>query len=308
MALCIKKDGIFTSLQNLGEFGLQGYGINPRGAMDQAAARIVNLLLGNDENDPLLEIHFPGGELEFESDCRFAIGGADFAARLDGDELASWRTHQARASNLLRFREKKKGNRCYLAVGGGLRLSSTARAYSTVRLTKGDRLHFESGSPDLSTNSCVVSPTLIPPYSSFPTVRIVAGGEFERLSPDNIELLTSETFVIANESNRMGFRLRGPAISTERTTEMVSAAVNFGTIQLLPDGQLIVLMADHQTSGGYPRIANIITADLPLIGQLGPNDKVTFKLVDVGEAEQAAMQFERDLKKLRIGVALGRSR
>ncbi|MEO7672441.1 MAG: hypothetical protein ABIU09_00005, partial [Pyrinomonadaceae bacterium] len=148
--------------------------------------------------------------------------------------------------------------------------------------------------------------SMLPIYSSFPTVRILAGAEFGLLSDADKLSLTDENFLITKDSNRMGFRLRGPVFVPGQTAEMVSAAVSFGTIQLLPDGQLIVLMADHQTSGGYPRIANVISVDLPLIAQLGANDKVAFTMVDIDEAERVAIQFERNVDMLRIGCRFGR--
>ena len=138
-------------------------------------------------------------------------------------------------------------------------------------------------------------------YSRFPTVRIIAGAEFEDLTKKSRDLLLSQDFLISNSSNRMGFRLAGNPISLSKPLEMISAAANFGTIQLLPDGQLIVLMADGQTAGGYPRIAHVISRDLPLLAQLGTNDKVAFHLIDIEMAENLALQFERELSFFRIG-------
>jgi antagonist of KipI len=311
MTLLIEKEGLFTSIQDLGQFGLQRFGVNPRGAMDTTAVRIINLLLGNDDEQPVLEFHFPGPEIVFEDECRFALGGADLAAELDGDPVTNWQTHPARKSSVLRFRRKAFGNRCYLSIDGGLTLASDlangGKAFATERLRKGQTLVRNDDTREPArTLSRGVSRTLLPVYSPFPTVRIVAGAEFTGLSNEHKELVETADFTVSNESNRMGFRLAGPPLKSNRPIELVSAAVSFGTIQLLPDGQLIVLMADHQTSGGYPRVGHVISVDLPLVAQLGPGDKIAFKIVDIDEAERAAERLETDLNKLRTAVSFGR--
>lgn len=294
-------------MQRPGKFGLQRFGINPRGPMDPVAARIANILLENDEHEPVLEMHFPCGEIIFEESCRFALAGADFTASLDGNPVANWSTHTAGRSGVLRFEKRAGGNRCYLAVDGGLQPGPPGRTgFSTFRLRKGDVL-IRNGPPTTSASGDKrASASVRPAYSGLPTVRVVAGGEFDKIAHGARIVLGSESFQVMNDSNRMGFRLHGPPIDIDPQGEMLSAAVTFGTIQLLPDGQLIVLMADHQTSGGYPRIANVISADLPLIGQLGPGDKVAFMPVDIAEAEEAAIRVERDLQKLQISVGFGR--
>lgn len=276
--------------------------------MDRFAARVANLLVGNDEKEPVIEMHFPAAQIEFQEDCRFALAGADFAATLNGVPANNWSVHLARSKDVLQCKKKVSGNRAYIAIDGGIKPHRAADGYATVRLSKGsvikggDRSFNDLRRPDLF----FVSKSILPPYSPFPTVRIVPGGEFHLLSDSSKTALMSESFALSNESNRMGYRLLGPELAVDDGTELASAAVAFGTIQLLPDGQLIILMADHQTSGGYPRIANVISTDLPLLGQLGPADKVSFLLSSIEEAEQAAMRIESDLKKLRTGIKFGR--
>lgn len=309
MVLLIKKEGIFTSLQDLGRFGLQRFGITPRGAMDRTAARIVDLLAGNDEAQPVLEFHFPGPEIVFETGCTFVLGGADFAAELDGGLVLNWHCHTAPESAVLCFRRKISGNRCYIAINGGLRLASddSTNIFVTERLRSGQRLVRNSDvQQPLSAHDRGVSRSLLPAYSTFPTIRIVPGAEFPDLLEEDKRLIEEADFAISHDSNRMGFRLHGPALSLVTPKELVSAAVTFGTIQLLPDGQLVVLMADHQTSGGYPRVGHVISADLPLAAQLGPGDRIAFKIVDIAAAERAAGRIESDLKKLKMGLNFGR--
>ncbi len=306
MALLLRKEGILTSIQGLGELGLQRYGINPRGAMDRFAARVANILVANPDDDQVLEAHFPAPEVEFTKDLRFAITGADFAAVLDGSPLPNWSANSALAGQVLTFQRLETGSRAYIAIEGGLELPiSDPPDYSTRRLTKGTKLEQRRPPAGLSPRSRILlSPSMLPPYERSPSVRVVKGGEYYRLDRTSADIFATSAFTVTNDSNRMGYRLTGPSLATSDSGEMLSAAVTFGTVQLLPDGQLIVLMADHQTSGGYPRIANVITADLPLLAQLSPGDTVSFKLVGLNAAEAALRRIEMDIAKLRAAVDL----
>jgi antagonist of KipI len=312
MSILINKAGILTTVQDLGRDGFRRFGINQNGAMDKTAVRLINSLIGNDENAAVLEMHFPASEILFEEPAIFALGGADFSARSNGEPFENWRVYSAEKDSLLKFVQKSFGNRAYLAVKGGFKIEKWLGSASTNlkaktgglegrRLHHGDRIHFNSEFKiqDLKFGF-KISDALIPFYSKFPTVRVVAGAEFELLTPDSRENLLNENFTITPNSDRMGFRLAGDALYLSHHKELVSSAVNFGTLQLLPDGQVIVLMADHQTSGGYPRIANVISTDLPLLAQLGANDKVAFHLISMEAAESLLLKFEKDLNLLRV--------
>ncbi|MGE3465742.1 MAG: biotin-dependent carboxyltransferase family protein [Pyrinomonadaceae bacterium] len=313
MSIFIEKPGILTTVQDLGRRGYRRFGINPGGAIDTTATRLINILLGNDENDAVLEMHFPAPQIVFEANTIFALGGANFDAELHGTRLRRWRPIFAARDSILQFSGKISGNRGYLAVKGGLNVAKWLESSSTnlaARIGGIDGRNAESCDriktretigPVSNFRSEIISPSLIPRYSQFPTVRIVAGAEFDALTRSGRKLLTEQTFSISNSSNRMGFRLAGEPLSLSTPLDLISSAVSFGTIQLLPDGQLIVLMADHQTTGGYPRIGDVISHDLPLMAQLGPGDKVAFHLVELAEAEALAAQFERELSFFRVG-------
>ncbi len=313
MGLIIIKPGMFTTVQDLGRTGAQKFGMNPGGVMDRAAGRILNAVLGNDESGAVLEMHFPACEIEFDADTLIAIGGAEFTGQVDGRTIENWsRTFVPKGTNL-RFAKKLSGNRTYLAVKGGLRVPEWRGSRSTNlvagigglagrKLLAGDIIECEKY--PIPHRPLVVGYSIIPRYSRFPTVRIVAGSEYEYLTAESRREFLSEGFTLTNDCNRMGYRLRGNPIHLIDEREMVSTAVTFGTIQLLPDGQLIVLMADHQTSGGYPRIGNVISADLPIIAQCGPGDGVSFQLITIGEAERLSSRFETELNFLRAGCKL----
>lgn len=314
MSLLIRKPGILTTVQDLGRTGSRRFGINPNGVMDTAAARLINIALGNDENVAVLEMHFPAAEIEFLDDTEYAIGGADLAFELNGTVIEPWRTYFAEKGSILTSAYRHFGNRSYLAVAGGIDAddwldSSSTNLVAQVGGVEGRRLR----SGDVIGCGSTTDPShlsigrsLLPRYSRFPTVRVVAGAEFELLTATAERALMTSTFKVTPQSDRMGYRLEGEPLHLLHKKEMLSSAVDFGTIQLLPEGQLILLMADHQTTGGYPRVAHVIRHDLPLAAQLGANDTISFHLISLNQAEQITEAYERDILFFKTGVKLKR--
>ncbi len=314
MSILIKKAGILTTVQDLGRTGFRRFGINQNGAMDKIAVRLINALLGNHENAAVLEMHFPASEILFEGDCLFSLGGADFSAKLNAEQCENRRVFFAEKGSTLIFPKKIFGNRAYLAINGGFKienwlgststnLKATIGGFEGRKMQIGDRILYNLPTTDnRQTTNYKISNKLIPFYSKSPTVRVIRGAEFEELTSKSQEHFTEDNFTITQNSDRMGFRLQGASLQLKKHKEIVSSAVNFGTIQLLPDGQMIVLMADHQTSGGYPRIANVISTDLPILAQLGTNDKVAFQLIPIADNEDLLIQFENDLNLLKTCV------
>lgn len=311
MSILINKPGILTTVQDAGRNGYRRFGINPNGAMDAVAARLINILLGNSDCEAVLETHFPASEIAFQENALFALGGADFNAKLSGESLENWKPYYAEKGSVLKFTEKVFGSRVYLSVKGGFAIEKWLGSASTNltakigglagrKLQKGDELKFKVQSSKLKAQNIRISDSLIPFYSSFPTVRIIAGAEFDSLTAFGEQSFKKQIFTVSQNSDRMGFRLNGEPLFLIDNKELVSSAVNFGTIQLLPDGQLIVLMADAQTSGGYPRIAHVIETDLPPVAQLGANDRIAFQLITIEEAENILMEFNVNLNFLRV--------
>jgi antagonist of KipI len=312
MSILVQKEGILNTVQDLGRTGKRQFGINPGGVMDRTAVRLLNALIGNDPNDAVVELHFPAGVFVFETDVNFAVGGADFGPELSGRKLASWTVQLARAGDVLKFRTKLNGNRTYISVARGINVDHWLGSASTNlaagiggfegrRLKPGDRLKCEGGA---TAKPVRLGESLIPAYTRAPVIRIIPGPELDRVTGLSVETLINEWFRVGPESNRMGFRLNGPTLGKLVDTEMLSSGAAFGTIQLLPDGQLVVLMADHQTTGGYPRIANVSAVDLPLLAQLGSGDHLRFELINVTEAEELAQRLERNIAFLQAGVDL----
>jgi antagonist of KipI len=312
MGLRILTNGLLATVQDLGRPGARQYGIGPGGAMDRDALRLANLVLGNRENAACVELHFPAPAIEFTSDATFAIGGADLDAALDDVPLAVWTANYAPAGSILRFRGARRGCRAYLAVRGGLaiepwlgsrstNLMATAGGYEGRALKKGDTLEVAGGASPPARRRAV-SPSIIPPYSTFPTLRMIEGPEFEHLTIEAREGLCSSSFELTAESNRMGLRLDGPRLELANTAEMISSPVVAGTVQLPAGGKPILLMADHQTTGGYPRIGSVISCDIPLAAQLCPRSRLAFQIISVAEAQEIELSREREFAILRAAA------
>lgn len=319
MSLLILNSGILTTIQDLGRNGHRKLGINPNGAMDRTAVRLINVLLENEENEAVLEMHFPASEIKFEQDTVFAIGGANFGTTLSNKSVNNWQVHTAKKGQLLKFTKKLLGNRCYLAVKGGFRLEKWLNSSSTNltlgiggfegrKLVKRDKI--ELNSTLKVQNSKVplkVARSIIPRYSESPTVRIIRGPEYQDLTAFSEQVFLSENYKVSSDSDRMGFRVDGKPLHRLSEKELISTAVSFGTMQLLRNGQIIILMADHQTTGGYPRIAHIIEKDLPLVAQLNAEDNLSFHLISSKDAENLSMKFEKDLAFLKMGIKFSKN-
>lgn len=314
MSLRFLNDSILTTVQDLGRNGFRSLGINPNGVMDRKAARLINVLLGNTETEAVLEIHFPAPKILFERDIVIALGGADFAAQTDNRKVQNWRPVFIKKDEVLSFPYKVFGNRIYLAVRGGFEINEWLESRSTNlkariggykgrKIVKDDAISFALKSNFKNVEfDYFISADVIPKYSGSPILRFIKGIEWEKLDKKSQNKFLSQEFSLSSNSDRMGFYLKGNALHLAKKVELVSSAVNFGTIQLLPSGQMILLMADHQTTGGYPRIAHICADDLPIAAQLGANDSLSFEMITVEEAENLSLSFEKNLNLLKTAV------
>jgi antagonist of KipI len=314
MSLYFLSSGIHTSIQDLGRPGYRVYGINPGGAADKMSLSLLNTLLGNAEDTPTLEFSFPAPKIRFTKSVVFALGGGDFSAEIDGSPVKRWSTVVAAEGSVLRFTEKRIGVWGYLAGQGGLVADKWLGSSSTdftvsvgghhgSLLRPGDSIDFtpSKGQPIPGAS---ISTDVLPLFSGAPTIRVLPGPEFDRLDKRSQSAFYSVAFKISPTSNKMGLRLSGEKLELSSRFEMVSSGVDFGTIQLLPDGQLVILMSDHQTTGGYPRIANVISADLPTLVQTPPGAGIGFAESDIGTAELLLGKQQTDINLLRWGVEL----
>ncbi|QQS42182.1 MAG: biotin-dependent carboxyltransferase family protein [Acidobacteriota bacterium] len=312
MSLKITKAGILDTVQDLGRTGYRALGVNPGGAADRDAVRILNTLLGNDENAAVIEMHFPAATIEFETDSVIAVGGAHFRPHLEGFSIPEWTSLPVKKSESLSFAGRNYGARVYLAVRGGIETEQWLGSSSTNlfvkaggaggrRLEKGDVLGTGIENA-FGPSGLRAGRTLTERFLRRPVLRVTEGPENNLLTAFSANAFEIEEFEVRPDSNRMGIRLDGPQIHTVDDGELVSSAVAPGTIQLLPDGSPLILGADSQTTGGYPRIARVISADLSLAAQASHGDRVRFRAVSLEEAYAAMCRFEKDLSFLRLGL------
>jgi biotin-dependent carboxylase-like uncharacterized protein len=307
-ALLVLKPGMLTTIQDRGRWGLQSRGVPVAGPMDPCAHRVANALVGNDPDAATLEITLLGPDLVFEDERLAAIAGAEFDVTVD-DRSAPWNgAFVVSAGARLQFHARRQGVRAYLAVAGGMAVRPTlgSRATHVVSamggldgraLKAGDRLPLGDRSTAGGAAPALEAPLIALPRGEA-RIRVLPGPQLDYFSGDALETLQSAPYVIAPNSDRMGFRLTGPRLAHSRGADIISDATPLGVLQVPASGQPILLMADRQTAGGYPKLATVITADMSVAGQLGPGDALTFTVCTPREAMAALIAQERALMAL----------
>ena len=293
--------GLFTTIQDLGRPQAITSGVPPGGAMDRFAHSAANLLVGNDRGWATLECTLVGPHLAAERPCIVAITGGDLAPRVNGAQVQMWSAISLHPGDVLTFGGRRAGARAYLAVAGGVVGDRWLGSMSTnVMAGRGGMRGRPLTHGDLiSTGEVVVPPVAhdgfaprrLPPYGDH-TAHVIAGPHVRHLSPDARETLFKSEFVLSPESNRMGFRLEGPRLDMS-DDEVLSFGLVAGALQVPDGGMPILLMADHQTAGGYPVVATVISASMPVAAQLAPGDTVRFAETSIEAAlELRAVQRE----------------
>jgi len=300
--LRVVRGGLLTTVQDLGRLGFQSRGVPPAGPMDSCSHRLANLAVGNPADRATLEITLIGPELLFESDARIAVCGAEFQATVDGRALAPAAACELRAGAVVKFGPRVRGARAYLAVDGGIDVPVVLKSRATHlvsrmggcegrRLQDGDVLRLGEGLPGSRPGRRWVPE--LPEGGA--VVRVLPGPHVDAFAPEAFEVFASTRFLIAPASDRMAYRLIGHAIDRAGEQEMISDVLPNGGVQVPGSGQPILLMADRATTGGYPIIATVITADLPIAGQLAPGDWIRFAPSTPADALSALIARERRL-------------
>jgi len=297
--ITVVRPGLFTTIQDGGRWGYQASGVPVAGAMDRSALRAANTIVGNDADAAGLEITLLGPELRFEQNSIVAISGADLGARVNDRDMPMNTVGMCRDGSQLRFTGRRHGGRAYLAVRGGLDVPRVLGSRSThVRaamggmdgrpLRAGDRVPIgvhESHDHGSSAPASRLNRAKEGRHREPVTLRVVYGPQYDWFPDEAFERLQSGRFTVLPDSDRMGFRLSSDTtISRRSDEEMISDATFTGALQVPPSGQPILLMADRPTTGGYPQIAVVISADLSRAGQLVPGDEVRFTFCSLAEA------------------------
>ncbi|NWG00375.1 MAG: biotin-dependent carboxyltransferase family protein [Thermoanaerobaculaceae bacterium] len=295
--LLVHRPGLLTTVQDLGRPGLGRFGVSPSGAMDPFALRIANRLLGNADDAPALEVTGVGAEIEFLGAAAFALAGANLGATLDGVPLEPWTTQFARAGAVLRFGRRQQGARCYLAFPGGLAVPKVLGSAATDldagiggvagrALAAGDRLSVAGGSNATARRARLsVRRAYAPPFE----LRFVPKAGRAAAAARALE---AASYRLSPHANRTGYRFQGPPLPVSPRADAFSEPVPPGAIQVPPDGQPILLMADRPTVGGYEVVGCVIAADIPKAAQLWPGHGVRFRAVSAATARQAHRELE----------------
>lgn len=310
-ALEILSPGPLTTVQDLGRFGYGRYGVPQSGAMDAFALRVGNLLVGNPEGDAGLEMTFVGLRARVLSDLIIAITGADCQPTLNGVPLEMWRSHRVRKGDILSLRSARTGCRAYLTLGGGLDLPTVLGSRSTNlgsgfgglsgrALRKGDVLFSSLEERLLGLEGKGVDPGLIPLYGKRQDIRVISGPQDDHFPAGQLKCFFGSDYQITPQSDRTGIRLDGPSLRAKKgySDSIISEGILPGSVQIPGDGRPMILLNETVT-GGYRKIATVIAADLPFLGQARPGDLLRFHPVSLDEARAALKAAEKTIAAIR---------
>lgn len=307
--LVIDKPGLSSTLQDCGRFGYQRFGISGAGAMDLDALRVANRLTGNAPGVAAIEMAMTGLSATVSGGgCLVAIAGAEMPVVVNGRRVDDWRSFALKDGDRIEIGAAGAGVYAYLAVAGGFAVAPTLGSLSTHSrsglggfegrpLRSGDRLPLLGAPADAE---LVVPPERRPHYDG--AIRVVLGPQRDKFTAAGVDAFLSGDYRIANQADRMGVRLEGPTIEHVDGFNIVSDGIVNGSVQVPGAGQPLVLLADRQTTGGYPKIATVIGADLAKFAQRRPGEAVRFAAVSLAEAVEAARERERRLEAILAGV------
>ena len=312
MSITVLNPGLLTTVQDMGRVGYQQFGVSVSGVMDPRATSIANILVGNDEGEAVLECTMLGPQLRFDAANCIAITGGDLGPTLDGKPISNYCAVSVEAGQVLRFTGPKTGCRAFIAFAGGLDIPVVMGSRSTYmkakigglegrKLAKDDVIGFRAPRTQLKNmKDRNLYPEFVP--RDVYTVRVVMGPQDDAFTDAGVKTFLSETYTVTPEFDRMGCRLEGAVIEHKESGDIISDGIAFGAIQVPSAGKPIIMLADRQTTGGYTKIANVITADFRLIGQLKAGDKVRFEKVSIAHAQDALLTQRAALRLLRKSV------
>ena len=305
MGLEVLREGLQSTVQDQGRFGYAHLGVSASGAADNFSLIIGNILVGNPKHYAGIEMTIIGDKYRFKSDAYVALTGSEFEAELDNNSIPFWKRLLIKKGQILDIRSTKNGARCYLCVAGGINIKDVMGA-KTTHLTSGigglhgrilkklDELDFglldDSIKPIQNLNDSITTDTKI--------IKVTKGVQWSWFDKNQKNKLFQHQYQVEELSNRMGLRLFGNAIKTNRENEITTAGISLGSIQIPGGGQPIISFVEHQTTGGYPIIANVISADIRKVGQLKAGDCFQFELISLGSAEKLKVDQEKFIHNL----------
>lgn len=311
MGFVTENPGVLTTIQDEGRYGYEQFGMSPAGPMDGTAFRTANILVGNPKGESALEATVLGPTLRFDQDNVIAVTGADMAPALNGQPCPMYQAVAVKAGDRLALGAAKTGCRAYIAFAGGLdvpqvmgsratALQNKVGGYQGRKLAKGDAVGFRAPDPSLPLPRTAPVPA---PAGREVTIRVVLGPQDDAFTEEGVKTFLSQPYAVSKDFDRMGCRLEGPVIQHKTDGNIISDGMVTGAIQVPTSGQPIIMLAERQTVGGYTKIATVISADLPLVGQRKTGDVIRFQAVSVEEAHRAWREANQELEELRGRLA-----
>ena len=298
MTIRILNPGLQTTIQDLGRNGYSHYGVSSSGAADDLSFRLGNLIVGNKENLAAIEMTLLGGNYKFDIDANISLTGSKFDAKIEGESLHFYKNIPIQSGQLLSVGQSLQGSRCYLAVRGGIDINDVLSAKTTHLTSKIGGVDGRSLKKDdvliIGEEQKLLNPININEMLdiNMSKLLIIKGLQSNYISKSTWKIFLNQEYIVSNLSNRMGIRLEGNSLKLDNENEIITEGVPLGAIQLPSNGYPIISFVEHQTTGGYPKIANVISSELHKVGQLKPGDKFQFELVSLEEAE--ALRHERE--------------
>ena len=311
MKIRVEAPGFLTTVQDGGRYGYERFGISPSGPLDRQSFQTANILAGNRRDESALEATFLGPELVFDGDGVIALAGADMAAVLNGSPCPSFQAVAVHSGDRLTLGPARNGCRTYIAFSGGLDIPVVMGSRATALQNRVGGLE---GRKLRSGDVLVTRPAPLPaglpyrraeprPAGGGVTLRVIPGPQEDAFTKEGLETFLASPYTVTNETDRMGCRLNGPVIRHREDGNILSDGMVTGAVQVPTSGQPIIMLAERQTVGGYTKIAAVISADLPLIGQCKAGDVVRFRAVTLAEAHEALRQQERELEALEAALS-----
>jgi len=303
----VEEPGLFTTVQDLGRPGFGPLGVSPSGAADPIALRLGNKLVGNPEGAAALEMTLIGGTFMFSEPATVALAGSDFGATLDSAPVPVWTALHVPPGGTLRIGPTRSGARCYLCVNGGIAVEPFLGSASTHVLSglggfRGRALQkadiLEIGPATCAFDGRTVPAAVCQSLAPRKVLRVTDAPQIDWFTEASRSVFYTSMFKVTEEANRMGLRLEGPPLAMCPGGHMITEGVALGAVQVPPGGQPIILFVEQQTTGGYPKIANVIAADLASVGQLRPRDSIRFERVDLATARALLREQERTILAL----------
>ncbi len=298
--------GMLTTIQDLGRYKYQRFGMPVAGAMDTYALQLANWLVGNKREEAGFEITFLGPKIEFFFDTTISLTGATIRATINNKPIFMDVSHRVKAGDILEIGAVIKGMRSYLAIAGSIDVDEVMGSKSTYLRAKIGGYHgrkIENGDEIAIKNSSTHEPRqlpteLLPIYRKHQVIRIIPGTEISNFDLTGLSTFLTSEYEVSNKNDRMGYRISGPPIQHKNGADIISSGITHGSIQVPGHGEPIIMMSDHQTVGGYTKIATVITVDLPLLAQMKTGDKISFKETTLEYAQNLLKKQNQNIDKL----------